>query len=407
MPSSTILLVDADPAAAQLVADVLTGAGHAVTTATDGDEGFRRAAEHDLVVIDILPTPTGAADLCKEIRATPALAAIPVLCISQSDDVEERIAFLEVGADDVVAKPFDSRELEARVEALVLRFQRSRQLAPATVVGRPDEGPRRMVAVFSPKGGVGSTTIATNLGMVLARRKPDSTVVVDLALQFGQVATHLNLIPRLTLADLVRDDTALAEAELLRTYTTRHDRGLHVLASPGSPDLAGLVTAAHVERVLTTILGTFDSVIVDAGSTLDERTFVVFEHAQTVIFPVYPEIAALKALHSLLDYLNESGSVMAKATFVLNSILARELVRVRDVEVALGSRVSAHLPYDPFLYVKAVNEGIPIVVGAPRSAPAEAFMRLADLVFSGDPTGAPLPHVEERRGMLGGLLRRG
>ena len=76
----------------------------------------------------------------------------------------------------------------------------------------------------------------------------------------------------------------MREPELLRTYATRHDSGLHVLAAPTSPELAELITAAHVDRILTTLLESYDSVVIDAGSWLDERTMTAFEHAETVIF---------------------------------------------------------------------------------------------------------------------------
>ena len=112
------------------------------------------------------------------------------MCVSATDDVEERIAFLEAGADDVMARPFDAREMEARVEALLLRFQRSRDLGP---VVSPDgltlARARRTVAVYSPKGGVGTTTVAVNVAIAAAANRPDKVVLVDLSLQFGGVAT--------------------------------------------------------------------------------------------------------------------------------------------------------------------------------------------------------------------------
>jgi pilus assembly protein CpaE len=406
--ASHILLVDADAAAAKVIADTLEAVGHMVTTLADGDEAFRHASEHELIVIDALEGARTAEELCGEIRATPALAAIPVLCIAQSEDVEARIAFLEAGADDVLAKPFDSRELEARVEALVLRFQRSRELAPSTGAGKGEaRAVRRSIAVFSPKGGVGATTIATNIAAVLATRKPDSVVLIDLDLQFGQVATQLDLEPTLTLADLIRDDAAMSEPELLRTYTTRHDSGLHVLAGPNDFAQAASVRPEDVARILKTILGTFDSVVIDAGSTLDDISRTVFEHVEQVVFPILPEVPALKALHRLLDQLSQTGTVAAKATYVLNSTYARELVRRRDVEDALGARVAAHLPYDPFVYLKAVNEGVPVVIGAPKTPAAASLTALAELVFPNGVAPAEAQPDVRRRGLLGGLRRRG
>jgi pilus assembly protein CpaE len=263
---------------------------------------------------------------------------------------------------------------------------------------------RRTAAVHSPRGGVGTTTIATNVAMAAARKKPDRVVLVDLHLQFGQVATHLNLEAKQSLADVARDDAAMREPELLRTYATRHDSGLHVLAAPTSPELADLITATHVDRILTTLLDSYDSVVIDAGSYLDERTMTAFEHAETVIFAVCPEIGALKALHSLLEYLNEAGSVPSKSTFVLNNQFAREILKLRDVESALGTKVATELPYDPFIYLKAVNEGVPVVAGAPRSAAAEQFARLSAIAFGTD--GIAVPAGDQKKSSRFGLRRR-
>jgi pilus assembly protein CpaE len=261
-----------------------------------------------------------------------------------------------------------------------------------------------MVAVHSPKGGVGTTTIATNVAIVAADHKPDRVALIDLHLQFGQVATHLNLDVKLSLADVARDDAAMREPELLRTYATRHESGLHVFAAPVSPEQAELITADHINRILRTILLAYDSVVIDTGSWLDERTMTAFEHAETVVFVVCPEIGALKALHSLLDYLNEAGSVPAKATFVLNNLFAREILRPRDVESALGTRVAIDLPYDPFIYLKAVNEGVPLVLGAPRSIMAERFTKLATTAFGADVVTVPAAAEAKKAGRF--ALRR-
>jgi pilus assembly protein CpaE len=407
LPASTILLIDADAESAETISTALTNVGYTVTTASDPDDGFAKVADHQLAIIDVLLGDKTPIDLCREIRGTPALAGVPILCVGQSDDVEDRIRFLEAGADDVMAKPFDSRELEARVEALLLRFQRSKDLrAVVSADGITVSRQRRTVAVHSPRGGVGTTTIATNVAMVMARQKPDRVVLVDLHLQFGQVATHLNVEAKQTLADVVRDEAAMTEPELLRTYAARHDSGLHVLAAPTSPELAELITAAHVDRILTTLLDSYDLIVIDAGSWLDERTMTAFEHAETVIFAVSPEISALKALTGLLEYLNEAGSVAAKSTFVLNNQFAREILKLRDVESALGMKVTSELPYDPFIYLKSVNAGVPVVLSEPRSVAAERFSKLATAAFGSDGVVVPEGAEAKRQSRLGGLLRR-
>jgi len=265
--------------------------------------------------------------------------------------------------------------------------------------------PRRIVTVFSPKGGVGTTMIATNIALVTANLRPDRVVLVDLDLQFGGVAAQLDIEPKQTLADVARDASALKSSELLRGYAVKHGTGLHVLCAPPTPEQAELVTPDAVKNILATLVNGYDHVIVDAGSVLDERTMLALESADTVVIPVYPEIPAMKSVHSLLDFLNVSGTLGSKAVFVLNNAFAGDMLKPRDIEHALGTKIVFDLPYDPFLYLKAVNEGVPIVLGAAGTPPAERLVKLAGSVFSQD--GFTLPPAEpERRRLFGGLRRR-
>ena len=404
MPASSILLLESDAAAGVAIAAILSGAGYMVTQTADPDEGLHqghrapphrhRRRERAQVRGRHLPRDPRHAGARRD----------PGHVRQHHARVEERIHFLEAGADDVMARPFDAREMEARVEALLLRFQRSRDMGPVIAhdgltLGRA----RRTVAVYSPKGGVGTTTVATNIAIAAVAGRPDRVILVDFALQFGGVATLLNLDPKQTIADVVREDGATGDPELLRTFAMRHDSGLHVLAAPAAPEAAETITPAHVAQILRTLLDGYDLVVVDAGSTLDERVLTIFENAEAVILPVTPEIAALKAMHALLEYLGESGTVGLKSTFVLNDLFAREILKLRDVESFLGAKVAVELPYDPFLYLKAVNEGVPIVLGAPRSIPAERLVKLSAIAFGEPGSGAATSSPEKKSG---GLFRR-
>ena len=233
-----------------------------------------------------------------------------------------------------------------------------------------------------------------------------SVVIVDLDLQFGGVAPQLDIEPKQTLADVTRDSTALKAAELLRGYAVKHGTGLHVLCAPPTPELSELVTPEVVKNLLATLTSGYDHVIIDAGSTLDERTMLALEAADSVVIPVYPEIPALKSVRTLLEFLSDQGTLGTKSTvFVLNNAFARDILKQRDIEGVLGTKIEYDLPYDPFLYLKAVNEGIPVVLGAARSPAAEKLVRLAGTVFGED--GLMPPQAEPgRRGLFGGLRRR-
>jgi pilus assembly protein CpaE len=407
VPASNILLLESDATSGEAIRSVLTRAGYGVASVQDADSLIRQAPQQQLLIVDVVSGSKTAQEICRELRGVPALAKVPILCISQTDDVEERIRFLEAGADDVMAKPFDARELEARAEALLLRFQRSRDLTPLGVsAGADARRVRRVIAVYSPKGGVGTTTIAVNVATVAAQLHPERTLLIDLDLQFGQVATHLNLPAQRSVADLARDEEALRDIDGLRPYIESLETGgLSVIPAPGSPEIAQLITGKHVERLIATAATGFDVIVVDAGSSLDERTLALFEIADAIIMPLIAELGALKAMSILLDYLNETGSVPSKTMFVLNDVFSRELLKSSDIETALGTKMALELPYDALLYVKAINEGVPIVTGAPKSAAADRLTKLATMALGTGVAQITPPTPEKRRG-LSGLLRR-
>jgi pilus assembly protein CpaE len=403
VPTGSILLFSSTVEAAAATADALRAAGHSVTVVGEADEAIRRAGDVDLVVIDAVDGPQSAIEACSEIRRTPALARVAVLCISQQDDVEERVRFLEAGADDILARPFDPRELEARAEGLLIRLRQSRGQTALPRDGTAAAG-RRLIAFCSPKGGVGTTTIAVNVATFLAARMPGEVAILDLDTGFGQVATHLNVKPRLTLSDLAQDETATAEPELLRSYAERAAEGLHVIAAPANPELGRLVTPAHVNRILSTALVAFQVLVVDAGSSFDERVLAVLDRAEAVVVPIAPEVGALKAFHAFLEFLAEQGAVPVRSMFVLNHLFARDMLSMRQIESAIAARVALELPYDPGVYLKAVNEGVPVVRSMPSSAPGKAMARLAIMVAG--MTDEVAAGERRKSGLLAGLRRR-
>ncbi len=407
----SILLLTIDRSAADSLTAALSKPGHGVTTVADPVDLFAAASGYSLVIVDRVKDPYTVKAVIEELRRDDATSKLPVLAIAQADDIEERIALLEAGADEVITKPFDPVELEARVEAVSLRFERSTSaapVAPRVTASIGDPNARRVITVFSPKGGVGTTTIATNLAMLSAERRTKSTLLIDLDLSFGQVASHLNLQPKQGLLELVRDESALREAELFRTYAAVHPSGLQVIAAPPAPGFASLVTAEHVELVLARAVEAYEVIIIDAGATRDERMLAIFARSDTVVVPVVPEIPALNAVHLLLDQLSETGAMGGQTLFVLNNMFAKDLLRRSDVETALGASIGSELPYDPLAYLRAANEGIPVITSSPKSGAAAKFRELADAVLGkavvpavASTNGTDPAPKKERRGLFG------
>jgi pilus assembly protein CpaE len=383
---------------------VLGRPGRALTQVDDAAAFAAAAVDHDVIVIDVVPPPRTLPELCRELRAKTELAEVPILAITSTDDVEERIHLLEAGADDVMIRPIDERELDARVEALDLRHRRSKELRPSTLVAATRRPGRRLIAVYSPKGGVGTTTVSVNVSLAIAARDPDSVVLVDLTSMGGHVATHLDLRPKLTIADLVRDSQGMITPEILRsTYLTRHERGLLVLAGSPAPVTASLMSGEEAGRILDGVLTAVPTVVVDLGSHLDERVVTSLEAADDVVVVVTPDFPALKSVHAFFEYLIESGSPAAEPTVVVNEMYALQTLTPTDIETALGRRVAIRIPYDPLLYLRAANQGTPVFASAPTSQPARRFDQLAAVLLGED---APSATPETRRRGLAGIFGR-
>jgi pilus assembly protein CpaE len=383
---------------------VLGKPGRALTRIDDPGKLATAAADKDIVVLDHVPPPRTVTDLCRELRGNADLAELPILAITSSDDVEERIKLLEAGADDVMIRPIDERELDARVEALDLRHRRSKELRPSTLVAATRRPGRRLVVVYSPKGGVGTTTVAVNLALAIGARMPDASAIADLTPMGGHVATHLDIRPKLTVADLIRDGQGEISPEILRsTYLTRHDRGVQVLAGSATPSTTVLMSGEEASRTLEGLLAAVPNVVADLGSPLDERVVASMEAADDLVIVVTPDFPTLKATHSFFEYLNENGTRIPEPTIVVNEIYALQTLTPGDIENALGRRVAIRIPYDPLLYLRAANQGTPVFAAAPTSQPARRYDQLAAILLGED---APVAATEQRRRGLAGIFGR-
>jgi len=378
MAETPILLLSSDPARVQVLRAPLEEAGYRLAVAETIDAAIAALSAHAILLV-AEPYDATAAAACARVRATPALRGLAICVLTPSGDVDARVAMIQAGADEVVPDTIDPRELDARIQALLLRSTRAISLAGVAAESAAARRPRRSIGVFSPSGGVGTTTIAVNVAVALAALHPGRVAVVDMHLPFGQVATHLDIRPHRSITDLGRDDIALTDPSLLATYAERHASGLIVYPAPGTWDPTSTLTPEMAVAFIETATLAHDRIVLDLGSAVDERTVAALARADAILLPVRPEIATLRALHSFADALAEHHVDLAKTDFVVNDLSGRESIRSKDVETALGRAPIAELPYDPLVYARAVNEGVPVVTGSPESAPAQALIRLASV----------------------------
>jgi pilus assembly protein CpaE len=322
--------------------------------------------------------------------------------------VEERVRLLEAGADDVLTRPIDPRELEALVEALLLRAPvagLAEGAAGVTLTPRPSGEPGRVIAFASAKGGSGTTTLAVNIALVLAEMAPGNVAVADFDLYHGQVSTHLDIYPRSSTAALAREEHDTLNPEVFQEAGRQHSGGLTVFGGPYRPDDGLDITGSQLVGLLEHLRQLYGTVVIDAGSVLDVRILDVLDRADEVVLVLTPDIPSLRLLHAGLQVLSESGSATDRATFVVNQVYPRQMIDGEQIEEHLGIKVGMEIPYDGENFLKAVNEGQPLVAFGHRSSATAALRKLATQLTNGEVEAVTLP-AQGRTGRFKGLLSR-
>jgi pilus assembly protein CpaE len=372
-----------------------------VGAAASGGEALKLASEltPDVVLMDInMPDMDGIAATEKLAAQVPTAAVVMMSVQGEADYLRRSML---AGAREFLVKPFSSDELTASIRQVYTREREklSRMgampvMAAAAGGGNgtegEDDGGRngQVVAVFSPKGGVGRTTVAVNLAVAAATELGRQVVLMDGSFQFGDVGVLLNLNPKnKSIADLVPELEA-GEVESLDTFVINHSAGIRVLLAPPTPEMAELITPAGVKRVLDALRRQSDLVIVDCTSWFNETTLAILDAADTVLTMLSLEITSIKNMRLFLEVADQLGYEHNKVKLVLNRADSSLGIRVADVESSIGRKVDHTIVSDGRSVVYALNRGVPFFLSNREAQVSQDILRLAQSV-AGERAASP------------------
>ncbi len=353
-----------------------------VGAASSGAEALRMAAAllPDVVLMDINMPDMDGITATELLSAQVPTTAIVMMSVQGEADYLRRSML--AGAREFLVKPFSSDELTASIRQVHAREheKRVRYGAPAAIEARASASrePGRVVAVFSPKGGVGRTTIAVNVAVAAASEPNSRVALVDGSFQFGDVGVLLNLNPKnKSIADLVPELEAGGEPESLDTFLMTHSSGLKVLLAPPSPELAETVTPSSAKRVLEVLRGRYDLVVVDCASSFSDATLAILDIADTILTVLTLEITSIKNLRLFLEVADQLGYPGDKVQLVLNRADSALGIRVADVEHSIGRKVDHTVVSDGRSVVYALNRGVPFFLSNREAQVSQDILRLA------------------------------
>ncbi|MBI2953933.1 MAG: response regulator [Chloroflexi bacterium] len=361
-----------------------------IGTALSGQQAIETAARlaPDVILMDInMPGMDGIATT-EAIMAKGIKSQIIMMSIQGETDYLRRSML--AGAREFLIKPFGGEELANSIRR-VQELRIDRGWAPGEVRSNGHVTPAsaavhergKIIAVFSPKGGVGRTTIVSNLAVALEEKTRKRVALVDCNLQFGDVAVLFNVHSQKTIADLV-PHVAHLDDDLLDEVLLRHSSGVRLLLAPPKPEMAELVTGDALVAILKRLRENYEYVLVDTWPSFHEPMLSVLDIADHILVVLTLELPAIKNVKLFLEVADALGYPKDKIKLVLNRGDSGGGIRVSDVEGSLQCPIQVSIVSDGRVTTQALNQGVPFVLQNRSSMIAKNVFSLAALIAEAD-----------------------
>jgi len=337
--------------------------------------------EHRVVAID----RDNAAEMARINKSGPVFNP-DVILIGADVSVDQAIGYAATVMAEhpaitvfLVAEPsrkLNRRAAKAGIQGVVPPSIGDQELAGLIRAGVPDSvrTPHQVVVVASPKGGVGKTTTAVNLAAIFAETSPRKVVLIDLDLQFGDVASMLDIEPEHSITDAFAADGI--DSMLVRSMLAVHPAGFYVLAGSPAPADNAAVSGDQIRKLISQLSASFPYVVIDTSAGLLEETLSSLEEATDLVLVAALDIATLRSVRKEIDVLDDLELLPAARHVVLNKSDRRSGLSVRDAENLLGLPVHAVVPFSENVAL-AANHGELAVAKRKRSTVRTSFEMLA------------------------------
>jgi pilus assembly protein CpaE len=318
-------------------------------------------------VIGMDADPTKALQLIHNLRE--AAPECSILVVSSSTDGQQILKAMRAGAKEFLTQPVG-------IEELVLALER----IGAHRVGGGHAASRKckMLAVAGATGGVGSTSLAVNLGCVLASNESNTVALVDLDLSLGDADVFLDTIPDYTIVDVVQNISRL-DFQLLKRSMTKHSSGLYLLPRPVQLQDISLITPDDLQRVFGLLKASFSHVIIDLSKAYNRIDMTALQAANQVLLVTQLDLPCLRNVVRLMMSFDAVEGLKDKIQIVVNRIgLDNGHISLKKAKETIGRDIFWRLPNDYRVMVEMRNNGVPLVEQAPRAAITQAIITLAE-----------------------------
>lgn len=300
-----------------------------------------------------------------------------ILVVSGNSDGQVILRAMRAGAKEFLTQPL-------RVEDLVAALDRigAVKFGTGTGGGRSSQ----VIAIAGATGGVGTTSLAVNLGCILAQEKQNSVVLLDLDLSLGDADVFLDTIPDYTIVDVAQNITRL-DIQLLKKSLTKHSSGLYLLPRPVQLQDIPLINPDDFSRVLGLFKATFSHLILDLSKSYSPLDIAALKAAKDVLLVTQLDLPCLRNVVRLLMSFNEIEGVKDKVKIIVNRVgLEAGQISLKRAQETMGKEIFWQLPNDYRTMVEVRNNGVPLIEHSPRAGITQAIVTLADMLTKDDAT---------------------
>lgn len=291
--------------------------------------------------------------------------SIFAMCEEKSSDTILKV--MRAGAAEYLLKPVSEVDLVSSLQKVGRLWISKPSLEKET---------GELLAFFSPKGGVGVTTLAINVATSLYAATGQPTIVVDLDLEAGDVTTFLNLRPTYTISDVTANMTRL-DKNFLQSVVTKHDSGVYILAEPQRVEEGVSITGMDVRKVLGILKTMFKFVVVDTEAGLNDRTRAVIDMSDRIFLTFVMSLPGIKNIQRYLHYFDILGIRKEKINLLVNRYIKKGDIQIEDAEKILKHKILWSLPNEHSTAIASLNKGVPISNFDPKSKLNQAIKELA------------------------------
>lgn len=356
-----VLLIDDEPFYNKLLSRPMRDAGHEFLYSRNGKDGLAKVSAEvpDVIIVDLLLPDIQGFDILTRLRRDSEFNHIPVIVITAKKELGDKLKAFELGADDYLVKPFQPEELVARMRILA---RRGRAMQIVSQMEKSDESLTTIVAVHSLRGGVGTTSVATNLALAFNQLWSKPTLIIDAVLSAGQVAMMLNSKPRFSWEDFAEVETENIDDDLIRDIASKHPSGLSFIAAPQNPIALDTFGDEFWRLVMDKLTKQYEFIVIDTAHDFADITIQMLNSASTLILMLAPEMSSLRASMSALDIYDKLGFPSENVKLLLNSNSSIAGIRQSQIEKVLERPIDYVIPYEPEEVIRAVNFGEPFLL---------------------------------------------